>query len=189
MRRAALALLLLLVAACPALAGTPGAAGVGAGAIACVRGGEAFAFEPPPGWGNLRATAEEFGLCGMLSPGITGFHEAPALIYPNTAAITDRRNPVDVFAESTAARFRVMPGGEGAKLRPGETVVSDSGLLFELRYLDDGPNPNNFEVLAVHTGKNALFLLVLTATRAEDRLRYLPDFIQALKSARAFEPD
>ena len=186
MRSAGVILLLFLLGAFFA-AGKAPAATTDDAAVTCYRGDEAFMLDVPVGWGNLRQTADELGLCAVLSPGVSGFHEAPAMIYQRVAEKGAGTNPIEELMANSFKRFLAAPGGDKARLTRGGDAVSESGLLFELRYLDEGPDGNEYDMIACHKGKNSIFIVVLTARTPEYRQRYLPDFMQALKSVKAYE--
>ena len=169
------------------VAGRAPAAATDDAAILCYRGSEGFMLNAPVGWGNLRQTAGELGLCAVLSPDVSGFHEAPAMIYQRVAEKGVGAEPIEELVANSFKRFLAAPGGEKARLRRGGDVVSENGLVFELRYLDEGPTSNEYDLIACHEGKDSIFLVVLTARSPEYRERYLPDFMRTLKSVKAYE--
>lgn len=189
MKRALLALSGFLLLSGPLLGVRPlAAADEGAGVI-CYRGGEGYLLEVPPGWSNLRDKAAELGLCALLAPAGMDFADAPALLYPSMAAggsAADQADLIDALLADSLARFRAAPGGAEVRISEGADVRLPNGLVFTLRYLDDGPAGNEFEAVAGHAGVDSIFLLTLSARTPAERLRYLSDFMRTLRGVEPY---
>lgn len=150
-------------------------------AAICYYESEAYVVAPPPGWGDLPDTAAGFGLCGMYTPDRADFHGAPAIIYPRVVAPPPgEADPAGALAERSRRQLSALPGGENTVLRKADSVTSAGGLEFELFFIDNGPQPNNYELLACHAGDESILLLVLSATEREERDRFVPDLMRML---------
>lgn len=155
----------------------------GGDGVICYRGDEGFIIGMPGGWANLPEDARQLGLCAVYAPSATDFHSAPALIYPRVLPLDAKAaNQVDVMVTDLLALFHSTVGGQGASVEEGTSVTSDAGLIFELRYLNNGPAGNDFELMAYHVGRDTMLLLVLSAITEENRLAAMPDFVRVLKS-------
>lgn len=150
-------------------------------AAVCYYASEGFVVSPPPGWGNLPDTAASMRLCGVYTPDGADFHGAPAIIYPRVVGVEPGEpDPAGAMSARSLEMLRERPDGGATALRKSAPVVTQAGLKFELYFIDNGPRPNNFELLACHAGKEAMLILVLSATGREERDAFLPDFMRML---------
>lgn len=142
----------------------------------CYRDKDGFVVAAPQGWVNLPQAAAAHGVCMMYAPAGYDFDNAPAIIYPRLAGLPDGGEAfdtaavADAMADSMMKRFAALPGGGRAVLLKGPALQSESGLLFATRYFNNGPDPNNFELVAYHRAESAVLLLVLSARTGADRL-------------------
>lgn len=151
--------------------------------IICYRGTYAYLLAVPDGWDNDPVAARRLGLCALLLPTGLGFDDAPAVMYPQMHARVGgetQEEAAQLQAEVTLRDFRKKPGGQQLSLRAGEPVVNSGGLVFAMRFFDNGPHPNVAEAAAYHAGENAVFNLVLSAFDAEGLAEYLPSLRRAL---------
>lgn len=151
-------------------------------AAICYYASEGYVVAPPPGWGNLPDTAAGMRLCGVYTPDRADFHNTPAVIYPRVVGVEPgEADPAGAMSARSLAMLQARPGGENTALRKGAPVTSKAGLKFDLYFIDNGPHPNNYELLACHAGKEAMLILVLSAYGADERERFLPDFMRMLE--------
>lgn len=136
--------------------------------IACNSDAETYMLDVPAGWASLPEGAGGLGLCAVLAPEGGDAQAAQARIYARMAG----------------------PGGsatESGKLSNSGRIFSDSGVAFEMSYLDKSSAKNGFEMIASHAGKDATLVVTLSAPSPEWRLKHMPDFMRALKSVKAYE--
>lgn len=146
----------------------------------CYRGSVGFVIGPPEGWVNLPETAAASGLCFMFVPAGYNFDNAPAVIYPNTGDTKGDAGFVEILSEGTLQQMRRLPGGENTELLRGEPFVSACNLDFQPRYFNNGPSPNNFELVVYHIQDEVILLVVLSAKTEQARQDYLDDFMRML---------
>lgn len=132
-------------------------------AALCYRGVDGYMVSSPPGWVNQPEAAASFGVCVMYVPVGYDFGSAPAIIYPRLVARPAGPDPVQALADTMLAYFTVCPDGYRTTVEPGPSLDSLSGLFFQTRYFNNGPNPNNFELVAYNSTEENVMLLVLSA--------------------------
>lgn len=146
----------------------------------CYRGSVGFVIGPPEGWVNLPETAAASGLCFMFVPAGYNFDNAPAVIYPNTGDAKGDADFVEILSEGMLQQMRRLLGGENTELLRGEPFVSACNLDFQPRYFNNGPSPNNFELVVYHIQDEVILLVVLSAKTEQARQDYLDDFMRML---------
>ena len=141
-------------------------------AAICYRGSDGFVVAPPEGWVNLPEAAAASGVCVMYAPAGFNFDNAPAVIYPRLAALPDPAadpDPVQAMVESMLEYFAGQPDGQRVEVVVGPALESEHGLRFASRYFNNGPDPNNYELVAYHAAESSMLLLVLSANTEKNR--------------------
>lgn len=145
----------------------------------CYWGSVGFMMGPPEGWVNLPEMAAASGLCFTFVPAGYDFDNAPAVIYPNMGDAKGDDAWVEILSQGILQQMRRLPGGENLQLVRGEPF-SARNLNFELRYFNNGPSPNNFELVAYHIQDEVILLVVLSAKTKQARQDCLDDFMEML---------
>ena len=139
--------------------------GFAAGSI-CYDDNNAFATVAPDGWVADYDTANRLGLCVMYILEGTDFDTSPAVIYPRLVATED---PDETAVSNMILQSEKMlrdRGGDKLSIIALPTETNGHGVEFQVRYFRDGPAPNEYEMVAYHGAKNAVFLVVYS-TRSE----------------------
>lgn len=152
----------------------------GADVALCYRGEVGYMLAPPPGWLNLRDAAESFGTCVIYVPEGYDFDSAPAVIYPNVVGVGAGADPVKAEVERMRAKLSAAPDGDKLQVVAGEPFKSAFGVEFQLYYFNNGPSPNNFELVAYNVQGEAMLMTVLSAMTDQERRVYLGDFMKLL---------
>lgn len=152
----------------------------------CYQGRVGFMIGAPEGWVNLPEAAAALGVCFMFVPVGYNLDNAPAVIYPNTGA-GGGGDWVEVLSQKMLEQLSRRPGGENVQLLRGEPFVSARNLEFQQRYFNNGPAPNNFELVAYHVQDDVLLLVVLSATTEQARQDYQADFMRLLDDVFAIQ--
>lgn len=145
----------------------------------CYWGPVGFMMGPPEGWVNLPEVAAASGLCFTFVPAGYDFDNAPAVIYPNMVDAKGDDDFVEVLSQGMLRQMSRLPGGGNIQLVRGEPFLARN-LDFELRYFNNGPYPNSFELVVYHIQDEVMLLVVLSAKTEQARQDYLDDFMRLL---------
>lgn len=160
------------------------------GSAICWRDQSGFIFSLPPDWFNDREVAGQLGLCAIGFLNGSGFHDATAVMYPQTFSAQlgqTAEAQADNAAEIAKNAFSLRPGGEAMRISPGEPLTTRNGLRAEIRLFDDGPPPTAFEAAAYILHEDVVFTVVLSSQTRQGREQAMPAFHDAVRNVIALE--
>ncbi len=139
--------------------------------LICSGGDAGFLVSVPLGWELDANAAQSLNVCALLRPAKATFDTAPSVIYPlifvasNTG---DIENSADKLIADTANRYRGQAGGANVSVTRGESLLTPKGPV-AIRYLNNGPSPNEQEAVGYFAHKDTIFAVILSARSLANR--------------------
>ena len=152
-------------------------------AMYCQQGKDSFFVHSPEGWGADWEAAKRLNVGVIYTFMGARFDNAQAVMYPQVHSAPQAGS----LEEAAQKQAEISAGsigrntGKSPLIRKGEAYVNGNGLVFAIRFFDDGPYPNGAEAAAYLVRGDTIFTLVLSAYTAEQREAALPDFKKALE--------
>lgn len=151
-------------------------------------GSKGFLINPPQGFVNDKEAAERLGVHLLYVPAGQNFETARLVIYPKTGTIRDEgENAVRSLVALAFSSLAARPGGQNLTVKEGRNIPTRTGDNFFVRHFNQGPPPNEWEMVAYLPKDGTVLMLVLSARDARERNEAFPVFEDMVRSVAMFE--